>query len=194
MILNYKPGTSVANLQRNYQSSAEHLKQLGERADTYRFSDPDEYNSLVPIYNAELKSTKRLANRLAFQSTAADDLDLAFNRCMDPAILMSKFDKVDLTQTNQSVPPDVSVSHRLVVNPVEAETVRLIFELYLEFKTLRRVRDELDRRSIVSKRSVSKGGVCVTADSGSVVVPCITCWRTRCWRDPTQESDLSGSA
>jgi len=72
--------------------------------------------------------------------------------------------------------------------------LRLIFELYLEFKTLRRVRDELDRRSIVSKRSVSKGGVCVTADSGSVVVPCITCWRTRCWRDPTQESDLSGSA
>jgi len=37
--------------------------------------------------------------------------------------------------------------------------LRLIFELYLEFKTLRRVRDELDRRSIVSKRSVSKGGV-----------------------------------
>jgi hypothetical protein len=109
VILNYKPGSSVANLQRNYLSSAEHLQAAGEKADTYRLSDPDEYNSLVPIYNAELKSTKRLANRLAFQSTAADDLDLAFNRCMDPAILMSKFDKVGLTETNQSGPPDVSV-------------------------------------------------------------------------------------
>ncbi len=48
---------------------------------------------------------------------------------------------------------------RLVVNPAEAETVRLIFQLYHELKTLRRVRNELDRRSIVSKRWVSKGGV-----------------------------------
>ena len=49
--------------------------------------------------------------------------------------------------------------HRLVVNATEAETVRLIFRLYVELKTLRRVRDELDRRSIVSKQWVSKGGV-----------------------------------
>jgi DNA invertase Pin-like site-specific DNA recombinase len=49
--------------------------------------------------------------------------------------------------------------HRLVVNAAEAETVRLIFQLYLEFKTLRRVRDELDRRSIISKQRISKGGV-----------------------------------
>ena len=48
---------------------------------------------------------------------------------------------------------------RLVVNPAEAETVRLIFQLYHELKTLRRVRNELDRRSIVSKGWVSKGGV-----------------------------------
>jgi site-specific DNA recombinase len=48
--------------------------------------------------------------------------------------------------------------HRLVINAAEAESVRLIFQLYLELKTLRRVRDELDRRSIVSKQWVSKGG------------------------------------
>lgn len=48
---------------------------------------------------------------------------------------------------------------RLVINPAEAETVRLIFELYLDLKTLSRVEDELDRRSIVSKRWVSKEGV-----------------------------------
>ncbi len=48
---------------------------------------------------------------------------------------------------------------RLVVNEAEAETVRLIFKLYIEFKTLRRVREELDRRSIVSKQWVSSGNV-----------------------------------
>jgi site-specific DNA recombinase len=49
--------------------------------------------------------------------------------------------------------------HRLVVNAAEAETVRLIFWLYLELRTLRRVKDELDRKSIVSKQWQSKGGV-----------------------------------
>ena len=48
---------------------------------------------------------------------------------------------------------------RLVVNKAEAETVRLIFRLYIELKTLRRVREELDRRSIVSKQWVSRGNV-----------------------------------
>jgi site-specific DNA recombinase len=48
---------------------------------------------------------------------------------------------------------------RLVVNAAEAETLRLIFQRYLELKTLRRVRDELDRRSIVSKQWESRGGV-----------------------------------
>src|SRR5208282_995787 len=37
---------------------------------------------------------------------------------------------------------------RLVINSAEAETVKFIFQLYLELKTLRRVRNELDRRSI----------------------------------------------
>jgi site-specific DNA recombinase len=45
----------------------------------------------------------------------------------------------------------------LVVNKAEAETVRLIFRLYIELKTLRRVREDLDRRSIVSKQWVSRG-------------------------------------
>jgi site-specific DNA recombinase len=59
-----------------------------------------------------------------------------------------------------SVPLGYDLSdHRLVVNAAEAETVRLIFQLYLELKTLRRVRDELDRKSIVSKQWESRGGV-----------------------------------
>jgi DNA invertase Pin-like site-specific DNA recombinase len=54
--------------------------------------------------------------------------------------------------------------HRLLVNPKEAETVRLIFQRYIELRSVRQVRDELDRRSIVSKQRVSKSG----ARSGGV--------------------------
>ena len=54
---------------------------------------------------------------------------------------------------------------RLVVNVREAETVRLIFRLYLELGSVRQVKDELDRRSIVfqaeaiQKPGVRSGGV-----------------------------------
>jgi site-specific DNA recombinase len=48
--------------------------------------------------------------------------------------------------------------HCLAVNPKEAATVRLIFQLYIELRSVRQVRDELDRRSIVSKQRVSKSG------------------------------------
>src|SRR6202166_714591 len=50
--------------------------------------------------------------------------------------------------------------HCLVVNPKEAATVRLIFQLYIELRSVRQVRDELDRRSIVSKKRLSKNGTC----------------------------------
>jgi site-specific DNA recombinase len=48
--------------------------------------------------------------------------------------------------------------HCLVVNPKEAATLRLVFQLYIELRSVRQVRDELDRRSIVSKQRVSKSG------------------------------------
>jgi len=48
---------------------------------------------------------------------------------------------------------------RLVVNKAEAETVRLIFRLYIELRAVHRVREELDRRLIVSKQWVSRGNV-----------------------------------
>jgi site-specific DNA recombinase len=68
--------------------------------------------------------------------------------------------------------------HRLVVNEAEAETVRLIFKLYLELKALGEVRQELDRRSIVPS-SGHQGGAYDTAASPSDAARSITCWPTR---------------
>ena len=50
-------------------------------------------------------------------------------------------------------------ARRLVMNEAEAGTVRLIFRFYLELQTVRRVKEELDRRSITSKQWVSRGNV-----------------------------------
>jgi DNA invertase Pin-like site-specific DNA recombinase len=58
-----------------------------------------------------------------------------------------------------TVPLGYDVRDRcLVVNAKEAETVRLIFQLCVELNSVRRVSDELDRRSIVSKKRVSRAG------------------------------------
>ena len=46
----------------------------------------------------------------------------------------------------------------LVINPVEAETVRHIFALYREFGGVRRVKEEADRLGLQTKRHVTASG------------------------------------
>ena len=61
--------------------------------------------------------------------------------------------------TGGGVPLGYDVTDKkLTVNPVEAETVRTIFTRYLELKSVRRLRDDLDRQGIVSKRRKGKSG------------------------------------
>jgi site-specific DNA recombinase len=48
---------------------------------------------------------------------------------------------------------------RLVVNPAEAETVRDIYERYLELGCVRQLSKELDERGIVSKVRISQKGI-----------------------------------
>jgi DNA invertase Pin-like site-specific DNA recombinase len=45
--------------------------------------------------------------------------------------------------------------HKLVVNQAEAETVRLLYTLYIEYQCVRRLKAELDRRKIVTKKTIS---------------------------------------
>ncbi len=52
---------------------------------------------------------------------------------------------------------DVS-DRRLVINAAEAETVRRIFQRYLELRSVRLLGDDLDQRGIVSKIRISKSG------------------------------------
>jgi site-specific DNA recombinase len=49
---------------------------------------------------------------------------------------------------------------KLIVDPVEAERVRAIFDLYLERRSLLAVVDELDRRAWVTKQWTTKRGTC----------------------------------
>jgi site-specific DNA recombinase len=48
----------------------------------------------------------------------------------------------------------VSVDKKLVIVPEEADAVRLIFRLYLELGSLKRLAEELDRRGIRTKRQI----------------------------------------
>jgi site-specific DNA recombinase len=51
------------------------------------------------------------------------------------------------------------VERRLVINPAEAATVREIYARYLELASIRLLKQDLDRRGIVSKLRVSKAGI-----------------------------------
>ena len=58
------------------------------------------------------------------------------------------------------VPLGYDASERtLVINPAEAETVRCIFALYLEFGCVRRVKQEADRVGLSTKRGTTANGI-----------------------------------
>ena len=78
------------------------------------------------------------------------------------------------------VPPlgyDVK-ERQLVINPVEADVVRLIYEHYLKLGCVRQLSKELERRGIVSKVRVSHKGI-RSGDAGSRAEPYTNCWPTR---------------
>jgi site-specific DNA recombinase len=50
------------------------------------------------------------------------------------------------------------VDRRLVINPPEAETVRNIYKCYFEVGSIRLLKQDLERRGIVSKRRLSRAG------------------------------------
>jgi DNA invertase Pin-like site-specific DNA recombinase len=49
-------------------------------------------------------------------------------------------------------------NRKLLINPAEAETVRMIFRRYLELGSIRRLKEDLDRREIRSKVRVASNG------------------------------------
>jgi hypothetical protein len=50
-------------------------------------------------------------------------------------------------------------NRKLIVNPAEAETVRLIFERYTELGSVKLLQAELDRRGLRSKRREGARGL-----------------------------------
>jgi site-specific DNA recombinase len=50
-------------------------------------------------------------------------------------------------------------NHKLVVNDAEAATVRLIFQRYLELRSVRLLKQDLDQRALLSKVRVGKNGL-----------------------------------
>jgi hypothetical protein len=94
----YKPGRSFAQLEAEGKSAKQRLADLQAQMERYKASGMvDAYNSLVTVHNALVEQFNRAARTLEYGSTAAQKLDLAFNRCLDPAILLGRFDRVDLT-------------------------------------------------------------------------------------------------
>jgi hypothetical protein len=94
----YEAGRSSAELKADAKSSQDTLANLETAMERDKArGDLDSYNSMVDTYNRLLKRAKMTEAGLDFRSTAAQKLDLAFNRTLDPAILLGGFNRVDLT-------------------------------------------------------------------------------------------------
>lgn len=93
----YHPGTSSEELLRRYDGQESQVKGLATRLKELKDAgDVDSYNTLVTEYNTQIRDLKALQSQGKLQVLGSQKLDLAFNRCLDSGILMSKFQRVDL--------------------------------------------------------------------------------------------------
>jgi hypothetical protein len=93
----YHPGVATTELMQDYDREHSQVENLKERLDELRRRDDiNSFNALVSDYNARIRHLNAVAAQGKFQALASRKLDLAFNRCLDSGILMSKFQKVDL--------------------------------------------------------------------------------------------------
>jgi len=94
----YQPGTPLSQLDNEYDIRNARLKELKKQLDYYEAAqDAESYNSLIPEYNRAVRDTNSILRRSRVQAVGSQKLDLAFNRCLDSGILMSKFQQVSLT-------------------------------------------------------------------------------------------------
>lgn len=93
----YRPGATDNELVQDYERGKSEVNSLEARLNSLKTSgDVDAYNALVPTYNSDVRYLNLVANQGKFRSIAERKLDLAFNKCLDTGILMSKFQRVDI--------------------------------------------------------------------------------------------------
>lgn len=94
----YRPGSNGEDLEASYESDKGRLRDFDKRLQYFQsINDVDSYNSLIPEYNALVHRSNVELNSLRVQVVGAQKLDIAFNKCLDTAIFMTKFQRIDLT-------------------------------------------------------------------------------------------------
>lgn len=93
----YRPGVAENELLQDYERSKSEVNSLEARLNSLKSrGDADTYNALVPTYNSNVKHLNAVASQGKFRNIAGRKLDLAFNKCLDTGILMTKFQRVDI--------------------------------------------------------------------------------------------------
>jgi len=94
----YKPGEPLEQMEQRAELLETTLQQLKSRQSLFQAEQNiSGYNGLVPVYNRDLSHLKLLTDQIQLQLALAKELDLAFNRCLDGSILLSKDGPVRLT-------------------------------------------------------------------------------------------------
>jgi hypothetical protein len=94
----YVPGRPLKNMVSEWESLDQQCKSMRAQLEGYKSAgDHDSFNESVGEYNILARKTNSLTRQLQLRTATGQKLDLAFNRCIDTGIIMSKFNTVDLT-------------------------------------------------------------------------------------------------
>jgi len=94
----YVPGRPLKNLESEWESLDQQCKSMRAQLEGYKSAgDYESFNESVGAYNNLARMKNSLTRQLQLRTAAGQKLDLAFNRCIDAGIIMSRFSNVDLT-------------------------------------------------------------------------------------------------
>lgn len=93
----YQPGMATSDLEHMIDTEKAKISHLDQRLSELQRTNTDSYNAMVPEFNEQVRTFNTSLKNYRFQHTAEVKLDYAFNKCLDPNILMGKFQNVSLT-------------------------------------------------------------------------------------------------
>lgn len=108
----YVPGESFEEMKNKIDSLTNTLRQENNTLAAYKSGgDIDSYNAMVPEYNDLISRRSKKIHALEGNYILYENLDLAFNKCLDPRVLMSQFQSVNLTTSAAPDNVDYEKSH-----------------------------------------------------------------------------------
>ena len=99
----YTGGPALSTLEDDLSKKKQELAEEEMRLEIYRRANLAEYKARVDDFNREVRSAKAAMREYRRRRSGVARLEAAFNRCLDPKILFTRFGRVEITTVTSGI-------------------------------------------------------------------------------------------